>query len=287
MNYFEGVLLAQREDRWKDGLKLLREGASKNCDMCCWLLGEYYWYGCWVKADDTKAQKWLRKAIDLGNHRARFLLQEWEDFSMADTTDDHAKGLFLYAHQSSRDSIPYFLKAGNCFAQNRLGMFCDWGTMESNGRDWFEKSAKQGFFHSQYWLGLHLNQSGQFEAAVYWYRKSAEQGYVYAIIELADLLYLIIRNAAALYWFKRLREFGYEHKRYAEEYLTKYKIVFDKIESCRNSCFALITIRKYYQSMLSVLPKDIVILLAKYLWTTREEVVWVQEEEPVTKKIKK
>jgi hypothetical protein len=44
----------------------------------------------------------------------------------------------------------------------------------------------------------------------------------------------------------------------------------------------LIGSRKY--GHLSVFPKDIVVLLAKYLWETREEEVW--QEETNNKRIK-
>jgi TPR repeat protein len=277
MNYFKGVLLAQHENRWQDALVLVREGAKKDCDMCCWLLGECYWYGVWVKhKNTTRAEQWLKKAVSLGNYRARFLLQDWDGIKKEDILDDYAKGFYVMHQRTTRDACHFVFKSaeqGDCFAQCRLGMLKDQGLFNHES-DWFEKSAQQGYFHGQYYFALQLNKARRFTEALYWYRRSAEQGYCYAQYELA--LLLISRNeAASLYWFNRLTK-HYTLKGLANEELDKHRIIFDKIRLCRSSCFALIIIRKYYQSILSIIPKDVVILFAKYLWETREEHVWIK-----------
>jgi TPR repeat protein len=290
MNYFKGVLLAQREDRWQDALTLVREGATKDCDMCCWLLGECYWYGVWVKhGNPTKAEQWLKKAVCLGNYRAKYLLRDYTDLDGKDILDDYARGLLTPYIHMQRDGVPFILKSaeqGDCFAQCRLGMFGDCGVVPFR-LSWYEKSAEQGYFYGQYWLALRLRQGYKFAEAVYWYRKSAEQGYQYAQFELADML--ISRNinqTASLYWFTRLSR-NYGMRDAATRELANHKAIFDKIRLCQSSCFALITIRRYYKSILSMIPKDVVLLFAKYLWRTREEEVWGKEQEPTTKRIKK
>lgn len=285
--WYSDALVAQREERYHDALKALEVGAKNDCGMCCWWLGECYWHEIWVGRNDAPvALYWLKKAVSLGNDRARFLIQQWDGFCEDSCSDLYAIALSKYRGTLHGYDLTSLLAAAehqsDCFVQCKVGLAyhydeknhfslyrkCEW---------WLRQSAEQGYYLAQYWLAklVIANEAD----AILWFRKSALQGYKSAQMDLADMLIRTKNEAGALYWRKLLkydRCFMYS----AREMRIQCRMIFIRIKKCRSSCLTMIAIRKYYpHSALSIFPKDIMILLTKYLWKTWRDEIWFNTQD--------
>lgn len=276
--WYSKALVAQREERHQDALKALEEGSKNDCGMCCWWLGECFAYNVWADGDNFKDKILLEKAISLGNHRARRMLRDWSDISELNTKDWFAAGLFCWWCTNNDDAVSFFAKAADeendCFAQWMLArLYASIYKKPQEGLRYGLLSAKQGYFMGQYDTGLLFTEYGNYNEAVYWLRKSAEQGYYEAQYILGKIFIEKFTNAAAsTYWLQKAMHSAKTVRKEDRVFTVtvKNKAAFEKSRACRDTTFTLIAIRKF-RGALACLPKDVVVLLAKYLWKTRDD----------------
>lgn len=202
-------------------------------------------------------------------------------------------------HQQSISNLSEAAENGDQFAQCVLGEHlieeAD-DTIVKAGVEWITLSANQGWYKGQYLLG-YLLAAGRnvyrveenIPLAIEWFKKCAIQGHMLARYNISCLY---VRDgykneAAAAYWSKNLKPI--KRKRCVEVFNeeTSETEVLDftdlekKIEKCRDATMELIAIWKFRQSNLSVLSKDVITLLAKYVWSTREDEIWMEDEKKV------
>lgn len=128
------------------------------------------------------------------------------------------------------------------------------------------KSAENGNPVDQFYFGKEV-----LEESLDWFRKSANQLYFPAQNYLYDyFMTKEINYARAAYWYKQLPK----NNRYVKTFLYNQDELFDGIGKCQKACYQVILIRKYRQSILSWIPKDVVVMIAKILWSTYEDVCW-------------
>lgn len=296
---YELALLALREGKWKDVLCILQDGASKGNGLCMWWLGRCHEKGIWTPKDEQKAIEWYRKGADVGNARSCIALavhleptDKPKALSLAKEVLTISDDQFSVGacHFHGLGTLKNYVKAFNCFKQANDPFSVSWvsycyykgyGTLQNReeARNWDFLAASEGMLENQYNLGDDFQYMKDYESAIYWFRKAAEQ-------EDADSQYYLIllflkmnKKAAALYWSTRL--FQNYDKKYETKLLeiTEENVeLFNVVRKCRQSCMTLIAIRKYRQSVLSVIPKDVVVLLAKALWDTRDEDAWMWKE---------
>jgi hypothetical protein len=70
-------------------------------------------------------------------------------------------------------------------------------------------------------------------------------------------------------------------------YMEEHRVIFQRLDHCKDSMFTLLCIRRFRESVLSIFPRDIVVMFAKYLWKTNQEECWDYSGESAEKKIKK
>lgn len=142
------------------------------------------------------------------------------------------------------------------------------------------KRAEQGYSPAQRRYAKCLVERGDLTEGISWYKKVAEEGCPWAMAKLVDLYIsesLPCRNeAAAIYWSRKHQPYTYRIPR---------KVV-QKIECCQRTCMTLIAIKKYRPESIVLLPKDMVVMLAQYLWKTREEYIWFEGSMPSAGKLK-
>lgn len=283
--WYSDALAAQREGRWQDALRLIQEGSGeKNCGMCCWWLAVCYENGMWgLPQNLDEAVRWYKKGVALGNYRATICLYKtgrvdkrtFKKFQWSQH-DNFGNGLRYFYGIRCNTSIASaaaefeMAPADCCFSQTHMAMCC---LMRSESlKDtiddavlWHKRSAALGYCASQLFLARLFEEIGDLNLAIHWSRKAAEQQLEIAVVQLILWFLRVHNNAAALYWHKRLKYLKIQNlsqKVYAS---------FEQIEQCQKSCFTLIAIRKFCKTNLSVFPKDVVVLLAKYLWRTRDD----------------
>lgn len=63
---------------------------------------------------------------------------------------------------------------------------------------------------------------------------------------------------------------------------------FEKVVKCQSACITLIAIRKFCRnSLLSIFPKDLVVMIAKVLWESRWQQCWDDDKQKRATKKKK
>jgi hypothetical protein len=223
--------------------------------------------------------------------------------------------LFLYFCNDKSDAhYPWLIRAGNegnIFALYELmDGFCE--DVEIN--PYMDLAADTGYAVSQWRQGERICEDHAFAqdrqgeclckgqcitVAISWLKKSAAQGYRWPCWKLAEYCY-DHDPVAQLFWMQKVMamlkpttKYKSIFKQHVLQIMQDKQRIFSSIERCRAASLQLICIRQYRNSVLSVLPKDVVRLIAKTLWKTtwHEEDVWAvtgsASAEPVFKKIKK
>ena len=293
-HHYQNALRYQEEGRWRDALAELKQGAAEGDGMCCWWLCFLHdinglWGFSFVSKHDYNA------LIDKGkdtNARcmAMFVMenarsiQKYEPLIL--TSGDHYAVSNYYKYQLLR-GVTYeaAIDVGTRYeeslrqaAESRdfMGLYY-YGNCRDEDRRWaLELSAQKGFALAQTALARKLLDKDRVDEASVWLRKAAEQQYRDAQVMLCTMLRVRKNYAALLYWLKRVTESIIPQVREdAFGELEDMKEHFEKIEHCRSSCFALMAIRCCpRKSALSILPKDVVKLIAKALWLTRDDDAW-------------
>lgn len=298
-DYYQRALVEQQKGDWRTALDLTVTGADNNCGMCLWLLGYSYKYGYWGIKSSKEARKKFMKGMMLNSPRCVVEIMKYEkikqmeiisDDELSETMvsfvlnsdDNYAKGVYYEGVEPDEEKcLQYYLaaaKEGDCFAEFEVGHICD---DINEALQWHRLAAEKGLAPSQ---GVLFYGSNDKNEQVYWGRKAAEQDDAEIQYDLG--LWFVDENngkfynpAAALYWFNRAYEDS-KYEEYVSEELMRCDALFKRIENCRTTCMTLVASRLY-----TGLPKDMVVLLAKYLWKTRDDCLW-ENAATTTKKTK-
>lgn len=272
--FFDQAQLAQREGRWRDAIMILEEGDRQKCGMCMWWLADCYRHGYWGKSYSSSTyDAFKNKAIRYGNMRAK--VDDLDNsYTRPDPSFNYVNDPYVFGmcHLYRRFQFDwdyekakkYLEKCKDSFAKRQLVY------VSRTDDEWLSRrreAAAEGNPIDQCMLAQTLERDKFIEESVYWCRKAADQEYLYAQLALYRLFTAVCYNpAAALYWHKRLKL-----PRSRED---ENEPIFEAIETCQRACFQLILIRKYRQSILSRVAKDVIIIISKMIWQTREEDRW-------------
>lgn len=303
-SFYEKALDAQRAGKWEAALGFLKMGTAEertdhtaeSIGLCMWWLGQCYEYGYWVVQNQSAAQKWYdlsahacpRAMVEViirlwsegqGNAAANELAQK-----ILNGVDSYAKGQLYYGgwgvpydfdkaveyYASACEMLPY----GDPFAQITLSKLYYHNGQIDQALFWCQKAADQGYCVAQSFLDHLMGHviPTPIDSRVYWCRKAAEQNYAHAIIIMVDNFSGAgkYRNeAVAVYWYKKYTMIEPDTSAFPE-----VKDLIPKIEACKSACMTVVAIRKYKNSILNVLPRDVVVYIAKILWSTRESEEW-------------
>jgi hypothetical protein len=98
---------------------------------------------------------------------------------------------------------------------------------------------------------------------------------------LGSRMYHKEKYVGAKYWLLRFLKESLQAKerssyhQHVLEFVYKKQRLFLKIEQCHDSMMTFLAIRRFrQQSVLSVLPKDVAVLIAKIIWQTRNDDTW-------------
>lgn len=290
MSHYTNALCLLEQNRWRDAVKELKEGAEENEGMCFWLLSEAglgrFW-GIQHKKD------WLKKGYMTGVPRCLLKYYRYNGSSpqekleiskrILDSDDDYTKGEYYRHIENSEKAAFYYRRSalsGDFFGMIEYAYY-------SQEDKYLIIPAEKGNVKAQLELAFRLSDKENYKDAIYWYRKAADQEHLYCQYILICLFLKLgsspieLQNiAAGYYWVKRARNSIVESfvPSHAINLLESRKSDFQKIDACQSSCFALMAVRRYRQSILSVIPKDVVRLIAKQLWLTRDEDCWEVSE---------
>jgi TPR repeat protein len=269
--FFDQAQLAQREGRWRDAIMILEEGDRQKCGMCMWWLADCYRHGYWGKSYSFPIYVMFKhKAIRYGNLRAT--VDEGPDNSF-NASFNHVNDPYVFGmcHLYGRFQFDWDFKKAKQYLEKCKDSFAKRHLVYTSRNDdeWLRRrreAAAEGNPIDQCLLAQNLEREKLIEETVYWYRKAADQEYIYAQRTLYRVFTVVCYNpAAALYWHKRLN---------LPRLHDENEQVFEAIEKCQRACFQLILIRKYRQSVLSRVAKDVIIIISKMIWQTREEDRW-------------
>ncbi|MFZ3322726.1 MAG: tetratricopeptide repeat protein [Usitatibacter sp.] len=173
-------------------------------------LGNMYFYGRGVAADDDEAARWYRKAAEQGDAQGQAALGYLYK---------RGKGV----QQDYAEAAQWLRKAaeqGYAYAEGLLG------SLYADGRGvahddvaaiaWFRKAAEQGDTYAESWLG-NMYRKGRGVArddvaAAAWFRRAGEKGDAYSQTELGylyrDSRVFTHDEVAAVAWFRRAADQG-------------------------------------------------------------------------------
>lgn len=273
VDFFNRAQECQRQGRWREALALVEEGHRKYCHMCTWWLSHIYDYGYWGKTrDKNKSESFLKRASDLGNQRAELEyfynvghFYMWSRFSDPYVLGEcHLYGKLGCVRDSAKAKL-YFEKCKDSFGKAYLA-YCTSDNDECLVAK--QTAAAEGNPCHQHSFAQSLSRRDRITEAIVWYRKAAEQEHVNSQKFLYKYFMKTCYNpVAGRYWYKRLKQFP-------KSYIVNQDQLFDAIEKCQRACFQLILIRKCRRSLLSMVAKDVVIMIAKMLWQTWSEDCW-------------
>jgi TPR repeat protein len=283
VDFFNRAQAAQREGRWRDALALVEEGCRQKCGMCTWWMTHIYRYGYWGKIKNLNGYyAFLEQAHELGNERAT--LEYFRDLGMSHKLDmstfkdPYVFGkCYLYGYLGCERDIPkailYFEKCKDSFGKACLAD-CSVLEIYDSGHYFaaLHNAALEGNPYDQYYFALSLDSHKRIVESIVWYRKAAEQEHVASQESLYKYFMQTCYNpVAGRYWYKRLKK----HVEYPTSYMVNQDQLFDAIDKCQRACLQLILIRKYRSgSLLHIVAKDVVVMIAKMLWQTWSEDCW-------------
>jgi TPR repeat protein len=280
---------ARKEERYGDCLPILQKGVENNDPVAMWLLGCCYESGCFVKKSKDSAHELYKKSASLGNPKAMVHLAsmskhyEWAKKGF-NSGDSYAIGYCYYYHlygicdrdpdRMELESVAYFEKAWNdemiIESLYLLGDYYDGYPIRNDptAYEWFMKGALEGDAWCQFRIGLFYNIT-DFKKSAKWLKKTLHQHPdTYYMSILIEVLIQSQLYTEAWYWNKRYKNI--------KGVVCKNEEIFDRFDRCITSCHTLILVRNYRKSVLNVFPKDIVVMIAKTLWTTRESDEWCE-----------
>lgn len=290
---YQEVVVLQQEGRYEEALKVLQRGVEEKDGKCAWYLGYLYDMGVWVEPDEDMAKMFYNLSKDWGYERGIVKASEYDNRLTATRLDfigisePGAKLMLLMGYNYfNRFAVPFEVSESDITAQNDPFLyFLYYKAIYNNAIrnedpiKFLRKAAfEMGFAEAQYVYHLCII---NFKLL----RQAATQGLDSAIYDLGKLLLGMRRYVPAQYWLEKLK-LKRRYYRSAQSLIEGNRDIFLKIDHCRSAMMTLLAIRKLRQTDLSVLPKDVAILLAKTLWKTWEDNDWDHcKENP--KKIKK
>ena len=219
-----------------------------------------------LKQDEEKAKNCFKKAAKLGNGWGMFEYAEyyeeneinsWHKKSF-ESNDNYAKGMCYFSgrfvRHDNNEAFKWLLKSAeenNMYGQYQVGYCYYYGNdVEMNDEEafkWYLKSAQQGYGLSQYLVGGMLQNGEGIDKNILlswkWYKKAAKQGDEDSIDSLKDEIFNNI----------------VEH------------------ENTRKGLLCLISIHKYRKNeneKFGIIPFDVIKLIIKEIWKTKNEECW-------------
>ena len=291
--FYERALEAQRRDNWREALEMLRQGVANSETLCMWWLGWCHREEIWGLRNKGNAQLWYQgtqlwyQGMDLGCKRCAASLlvyageRKFYDM-LPDKHDDFADSIVLIHLRDEPfafANLKELVKKEQCpFVQYYLGILYIGFKKQKKALYWFLQSAQQGFALAQRRVALHFYAQKNDEQYIFWLRKVAAQLESASHYDLAKAL-VPINAAASLYWLRKLflhfADIHYLDNLGRGLYARHYITLFRGIERCEESLLTMLCIRwSKGTSLLHWLPKDVVKIIGKHLWKTREEECW-------------
>lgn len=84
-------------------------------------------------------------------------------------------------------------------------------------------------------------------------------------------------EAKAWWWYRQSSKYNK-----SEAALKEHRHLFDMYKKCQDACITLICVRKFREEECGewiVFPKDVVVVIAKKLWQTKNEDCWGKQKE--------
>jgi TPR repeat protein len=301
--YYTRALAAQREGDWQLAFQIVQEGAFRGSGMCMWWLGKCYEQDYWVGEQSfLQAMRWYEKAVGVGNLRAmawfikadnREILnvkpkdaEIWRQ-AITDGDDEYAKAYGSYNADLSS------CEKGDCFSRDLVANACFWGRQQDQDIDralkiYKELATEEGFAIAYgqigYCYALGRGYERNVDQAIFYYRKAAEQKNDASMFNLAQLHAEQENYAASRYWFKK--SFNKYETDQKKRFLLKYRRYLKSVGHCQKGCMTLLAIRRFRPSILSIIPKDVVRMIARRLWEMRDTYDNDDNVKTHTKKIK-
>lgn len=224
-----------------------------------------YQSGIWVQKNRVKAKLLNDQALKFGYDRP--IMERIANFIWGGGSAEYIRILMRDIEtEAIAGNDPYLF-------YRYFDLSCHVRGFDEKGEEYLRKSAEMGYLFAQTKFAALVDQP-------YWLQKAAEQGQEDSIWFLVLYLFDVQkRYVACQYWLKKTTK-----PKRAQKFMSKHFPLFEKIDSCRSSMITFLAIRKYRESVLSVIPKDVVVLIAKELWKTNQEECWDNWE--VRKKIK-
>jgi len=185
-----------KEKNYKKALPLFEEAAKQGYAPAEEKLGHMYLKGWGVPPHTSKADYWLKKAINQGNAKAEVVLgKSYLLTAMFDDMFPNGKATATKYYQKALYLFKKAAEQGNAEGENYFGIMYDKGLGVpqdySKADYWYKKAAKQGLAIAEYNIGYMyeygLGVPKDYSKAKYWLKKAAEQGFRQAKRELEHL----------------------------------------------------------------------------------------------------
>jgi uncharacterized protein len=206
--------------------KLREEAAKKNHLQAKLLIGGMYAKGIGVAKDKNKSLFWFKEAIKASknpydaNIRGYSVAKDFShalDYLKAQTMKKnhraecvlgimYQQGLGTYrSYRMAKKHYFNAAKANDYIAQYLYGKMLSQAGKKKEGMPFIKKSALQGYYKAQYYMGLLTEGIDQ---KIKWYELAARQGYTVAMTSLGDSLLAENKIKEAKSWYKKAAKLG-------------------------------------------------------------------------------
>lgn len=262
--FYREIVKAQAEGDWEKGLRVTLEGVEENDGMSLWWYGylnerrlwgktvdpeiAFYFY---EKSAEQNCQRGIAAAVPRVRHKNLHKINE-------------CGALFILGRISLDNIQTSAMLSDDPFVLYHAKLTDHNGVPTTDSVARLKKSADMGFATGQYSYYLWTLSSRRDSTYLI---KAASQRFAQAVESLCSMYLGQAEYVKAHYWHKMS---GYK----------SYGIVIDQlftnIDNCRASVMTLIAIRKYccHGSVLSIFPKELVVMFAKALWATWRDDAW-------------
>jgi TPR repeat protein len=274
----KGAIELQKQRKYKEALTCLLTNPDGDC---CFFLAYLYQNGYWgLPINLQQRDKWLSEGVKMGSHKCELYKQRYHRslhlLLSCETDDPFCKALVFRSRGLYTQALEYYTEAadaGNPFACKDLLMDIFFRTELVDRKTWMQRGIELGNIESFHFYGMYLHFHGDEHNAIHHLTIAAEQGCGFSQKSLIQIFVDKKDYGRAYNWYKIQRGFHPVLK------------MFARIEKCQLACYQLMMIRRRRQSVLCCIPRDVVQLIAKILWTTKEEECW--EKEVIIQKHKK
>jgi TPR repeat protein len=262
--------LNEAKECWAKGeyettVKLLEEAEEDGEALC--LLGMAYNEGVLgLKMNSKKAHKYFRKSAKSGC--AWGMLKYGVMIFYTN---------YLIIPHKERDANKWFKRAfdnGDAYVKAYC-YYSGWHVPKDRDKalELYFKALDEGHIYATQAIAYYYYYNNNDKEAFLWFLKGANQEHGECQELVGDMLLKgngVERNLTMAWkWLKK----AVKNRPSSKTYTSKEFVNFDLHENCRNSLLCLIGIRKYKKNLI-VFPLDIVILITRILWNTRNEQCW-------------